>query len=191
MNTRFDLVAGPASEPITVAEAKAHAKIEHSAEDALITRLITAARQRVEKATGRALITQEWSATLPRWPAVLDGERHRRIRLANFPIDSVDAVIVDDVAIAASFYRLDGRDLLVSIDVTDSEGEIDDTGVVIEFTAGYGAAADVPEDLRLAVKMLAAHLYEARGATSPQGIYHQLIPEGVQALLQPYIVLEI
>lgn len=192
MDPRFDLVDGPTVEPVDLAEAKTHAKIEHAHDDGIIPGFITTARMRAEKATGRTLITQEWTATLPRWPAVDEGERHRRVRLAHFPVQSIDAVKVDGVTIASTYYRLDGKFLLVTTDVDDSEGEIDDTGIVIEFTTGYGDAGDdVPEDLRNAVLMLTAHYYHGRGATSPQGIYHQPLPEGVASLLEGYKVLEI
>lgn len=195
MSIRFDLVEGPAVEPVVIAGAdglKEHAKIETSADDARLTGFLKSARMRVEQATGRALITQEWTATLDRWPAVEDGERHRRIRLAHFPIQSIDSVTVDGVALAASYYRLDGKDLQIGADATDSEDLITSTGIVIAYTAGYGDSGDdVPNDLLQAVKQLATHYDTSRGATSPQGIYHQLIPEGVQALLIPYVVLEV
>ena len=40
---RFQIVSAPAVEPITVSEAKAHMRIEHSDDDALIARLIDVA----------------------------------------------------------------------------------------------------------------------------------------------------
>ncbi len=192
MDIRFDVVDGPASEPVTVAELKAHAKIDADDEDeTLLPGYIKSAREQVERKTGRCLLEQTWSASLDKWPELEDGAKHRRIRLAGFPVISIDSVTVDGVTIASSYYRLNGKDLLVSVEVDDSEGEIDDEGIVIEFACGYGAVSDLPDNLVQAVKMLAAHYYDARGATSPQGIYHQLIPEGVQALLQPLIVLDV
>lgn len=199
MDPRFELVTAPASEPVTLAEAKAHAKIEIDDDDALIASLISTARERIEQATGRVLIEQEWKATLDAWPAVAEGDRFRRIGFAVRPVLSIDAVSVDGVALEADDWRGDGvgalarrrPELVVTTDADESEGEITSDGVEIEFTAGYGDAGDVPASLVLAVKMMVTHYYEARGATSPQGIYHQLIPEGVQALIQPFVVLEI
>lgn len=34
--------------------------------------------------------------------------------------------------------------------------------VIIEYTAGYGAAADVPDDIKAAIKLLVGHWYEDR-----------------------------
>ena len=54
------LIAGPGEEPVSVAEAKAFARIDGGDEDALVGALIAAARLHVEGDTGRALITQTW-----------------------------------------------------------------------------------------------------------------------------------
>jgi len=188
---RYELVTAPTVEPITLAELKAHAKIDGDHEDAALEAFIVAARQMVEKHTGRALITQEWRASLSAWPDVYENSKHRQVRLCAHPVQSIDAVTVDGTALAASAYRLRGKELLVSTESPDSQGELDDE-IVIEFTAGYGdTAADVPGDLLTAVKMLATHLHTVRGATSPQGIYHQVVPMGVSALLAHYIVLDL
>jgi uncharacterized phiE125 gp8 family phage protein len=54
------LLAGPAGEPLTLAETKAYLRLDDEAEDALVTTLITAARLHVEGVTGRALMAQSW-----------------------------------------------------------------------------------------------------------------------------------
>lgn len=53
--------------------------------------------------------------------------------------------------------------------------------VVITYTAGYGDPKDVPEPIKLAIKMLVAHWYEHREAV---GDYRaESMPVGVDALL--------
>lgn len=47
------LITAPAAEPITLAEAKLHARADTSAYDSLITALIVAAREECEHITGR------------------------------------------------------------------------------------------------------------------------------------------
>jgi len=54
--------------------------------------------------------------------------------------------------------------------------------VVITYLAGYGAPANVPETLKLAIKMLVSHWYEHREAVS-EGPAMNSIPIGVSALL--------
>ena len=52
------LVTGPASEPVTLAEAKLHLRVDYSDDDALISSLITAARRLCETSVKSTFITQ-------------------------------------------------------------------------------------------------------------------------------------
>ena len=61
---RLILDTGPAVEPVTLDEVKASLKIDDSDENALLTALITAARERVEASCRRAVITQAWDFIL-------------------------------------------------------------------------------------------------------------------------------
>jgi uncharacterized phiE125 gp8 family phage protein len=64
----LQLITPPAVEPVTLADARLHLKVDTTDDDALITRLITAARARAEWHTGRALNTQRWILWLDAWP---------------------------------------------------------------------------------------------------------------------------
>ena len=54
------LATEPTAEPVTLAEAKTHCRVDTSDDDTYITTLIKAARLYTEEATNRALITQTW-----------------------------------------------------------------------------------------------------------------------------------
>ena len=84
------LLAGPAAEPVTLAEAKAFLRVDVTAEDAFITTLITAARLHVEGTTGRALISQTWRVGLDCWP------ESREVVLPIAPLISISAITVFD-----------------------------------------------------------------------------------------------
>lgn len=54
------LVSPPASEPIELADAKAHLRIDDATEDSYVATLIAAARAFVEGDTGLAFMSQQW-----------------------------------------------------------------------------------------------------------------------------------
>ncbi|RZI79487.1 MAG: hypothetical protein EOP38_25295 [Rubrivivax sp.] len=63
------LVAGPAEEPVSLAEAKAALRIDGDSSDADIEALISSARESAEHETGRSLMPQTWRVELDDWPA--------------------------------------------------------------------------------------------------------------------------
>lgn len=66
------VVTAPAVEPITLTEAKLHCKVDLTTDDDLITPLIVAAREEIERRTWRALITQTLELVLSAWPSLPD-----------------------------------------------------------------------------------------------------------------------
>lgn len=58
----------PAGEPLTLAEVKAHLRLDGSAEDGLLSGLIAAARTHLERETGLALMTGSFRLYLDDWP---------------------------------------------------------------------------------------------------------------------------
>jgi len=85
----YKLIQGPQSEPISLNEAKAWAKIEHSEDDSLITDLISDARKYIEEFTNRSLFTQTWDLSLDDMPSVLS--------LDKTPLQSVTGIYYTDV----------------------------------------------------------------------------------------------
>lgn len=60
----------PVVEPVSLAEAKAHLRVDSEAEDDLILALIQAAREWVEVYLDRTLITTQWTMTLDSFPTM-------------------------------------------------------------------------------------------------------------------------
>jgi uncharacterized phiE125 gp8 family phage protein len=58
----------PAEEPVSLVEARAHLRVDHYDDDALIRLLITGARERAEQICRRALVTQSWKLILDEFP---------------------------------------------------------------------------------------------------------------------------
>lgn len=177
------LVTPPVAEPIAVEEAKAFARIETGDDDALVTALITGARQRVEAETGLALMTQTWRLSLDRPPD------DRILRVPIGPIQTVEQVAVVDRAgatslIAATDLELDlatGRIRLKTwpLPAVPALG-----GLQVTLRVGFGGVAAVPEPLKHAIRLLVAQAYDDRGdAASPDG---RALPSAVVALLAPH-----
>lgn len=59
------LVTAPTLEPLTLAEAKNHLRLEESFDDTTVMALITAARQYIEKVCWRGLLVQQWELARP------------------------------------------------------------------------------------------------------------------------------
>jgi uncharacterized phiE125 gp8 family phage protein len=69
----IQLLAGPSVEPVSLAEAKAHLRVDIADDDALIAALIVTARQCAETITRRALVTQQWLLATDRFPSPMAG----------------------------------------------------------------------------------------------------------------------
>lgn len=178
------IVAGPAAEPVTLAVARAHLRIGHNEEDQLVAALIASARRVAEARTGLCFISQRWLCLYDRWPE--DG----MVRLPVAPL-----IAVAEVAL----FKADGTKTVAppgtyQVDTAarpprlwpeagawpPPSRAVNGIGITVE--AGFGAAPDaVPEPLRQAILLLAAHWYAHRGDDSATQL-----PPGVAALLAPY-----
>jgi uncharacterized phiE125 gp8 family phage protein len=176
----------PTIEPVSLAEAKLHLKIEtaDTADDTLISALIKAAREYCEGFQNRAYIEQ--SITL-KFDDFAD-----EIIVPKPPLISVTSIKYIDVngtqqMLAATVYAVDttsepGR---ITLAYNQSWPSIrgDANGVEIIYKAGYGAtAAGVPESVKVAIKLLIGHWYEHRESVNIGNITTE-IPMGAMNLL--------
>ncbi|HEV7880236.1 head-tail connector protein [Bradyrhizobium sp.] len=185
------LLIPPSAEPWSVAEAKAFLRVEHGDDDAIIASLIAAARAQVEALSRRALLTQRWRFVRDAWP--VDG----RLSLRMGPLRSVIAARVFDAAgnahsiDAASFVADAAANVIASPSWALPLPGRGTAGIELDVELGYGAnAADVPDGLRHAVRMLVAHWYENRGLAA-LGAGVAVLPAGADALIAPYRVLSL
>ena len=69
LNPSVQLITPPASEPVTLAELKAQARVNTgTAEDAELTRYLSAARELFERRTGRAVLPTQFRQKFAGWP---------------------------------------------------------------------------------------------------------------------------
>lgn len=192
----LSLLIAPVVKPVSLDEAKLHARVEVDEDDSLIDGLISAATQHVEWYTERALEEQQWQLTLDSFPSC------RTIDLPRPPLVSVEEIAYldadgDEVAWDPANYRVIAaqgpfapKGQIILRDGKSWPSVINEpASVFIRYTAGYSSYEDgVPEELKTAIKVEVAELYENRENTVLTGAVLQEVPYGVKALLWPFVV---
>mgnify|MGYP000512996135 CR=1 FL=1 len=180
------LVTPPAGLPVTLAQVKAHLRIETDDDDDYLGELTALAVSHVEQATGVFLLTQTWRVYLDCLPA------GAMVELPVRPISQIDVVTVYDVdgdpsVVAASDYQLDAVSEIprLRFAAMPSPG-IAMNGIEIDCICGFGdTGADVPDQLIRAILVLCAHWYEFRGS-GLDAAGAGLEPEGFAKLIAPW-----
>ena len=170
------VVTAPTVEPISLAEAKQHLRFEATVEDALISALIVAARKHCETATRRAFVTQTLRLTRDTFPT---WKECYQFRLPQPPLQSVTNIQYidsdgDTQTVSASDYVVDATSLPGRIGLADGAewptDVIEQIGAVkVNYVAGYGLAASVPETIKQAMLLLIGHWFVNREAVGNVG----------------------
>lgn len=158
------IAIAPASEPITLTEAKAHCRVDVSTDDTLIGALIQSAREWAEGFANLRIVAQTWDYTLDGFPACID--------LPFGPVTSITHVKYYDTANALQTLASAAYDYSLAAPVVrilpaygytwpstyERQG-----AVSIRFAAGY---TTVPERIKAAVKLHVEAHYDRDPATS-------------------------
>lgn len=160
------LITPPLIEPVSLADMKSYLRLEHTLEDSLIRAFITAARVHLEQLTRRAFIAQTWRIEI-------SGPRENDLRLPLQPASDILSAAVmnrdgDLLALNTSDFRiLQHSDPAILRWANDRYLQHDD-GLQVDIRFGYGEAEeDVPEPIRQAIRVVAAHWFEKRLVTDP------------------------
>jgi uncharacterized phiE125 gp8 family phage protein len=187
----------PVKEPVTLAEAKSHLRVEIADDDTLINTLIKAAREHVEKICSRALITQTWYLYLDSFP-----DSGEEIRIPMPPLATIVGITYVDIdgvtqTLAVGEYTVDANSEPARVKEAYNETWPDTreimNAVTVEFTCGYGDdETDVPQTIRQAMLFLIGHWYENREAVVISGnIIAKELPAAVSALLASYRIITV
>ena len=165
----------------------AQAPTTNTTADALLSALITSAREHTEDACSRAWITQTRDLVLDEFPEGLEP-----ILIPRLPLISVTSITYIDTAGATQTWS----NTLYDVDITSGRiapayGQVYPTtepgtlaAVTVRFVCGYGAAAStVPSRAKSAMKLLVAHSWAHRGDAKDEG--REAVDLAVDTLLAP------
>lgn len=191
------LITAPTVEPISLAEAKAHLRVDTTDDDALIPIYIGAARVDCEEWAGRAFVTQTWELVLDKFPV-------DEILLPRPPLQSVTSIKYDDAAgveqtLATTEYTVDTASQpgwVVPVTggwpIATFEGI---NSVRIRYVAGYimtNSPADltenIPASIKAAILLHLGRLYDSREDVIVGTTVTQLPIGTAEYLLRPYRV---
>lgn len=194
------LVSAPASEPLTLEEAKAHVREDSADFDEMIEAFISTAVQYVdgpEGFLGRALIDQTWDYYLDRFPHC----RPIEIEIPLPPTIEVQGVFYlstsgTEQEFPSSSYKVDDSGRVARIVLKGSacwpSTSCEAASVRIRFRAGYlnsdsPPIENVPRPIKTAILMYVGDLYLNR-ETQIVGDSAAKLPWAAEQLLRPYRV---
>ena len=187
----YALVTPPALEPLTLAEAKVHCRVDDTSEDDLLTALIVAARKHCENYTGASFVTQTWRADFWRFPCYRGS-----LRLPHGPVQSITSIsyyddLGVDTVLDASDYDTDLTERLAKVWLAPDEAlpavQVQPNAVRVTYVAGFGAtAASVPQTIRQAMLLLIGQWYDNRSASAEKALTET--PHAVAALLAGHVI---
>lgn len=179
------LITAPTIEPVSLAEAKLHCRVDTTDEDASFTRWIQGAREQAEHLTERSLLPQTWEWTQDRFGY------YRLIGMENFlpnpgsrvPFEATRIDLPRPPVTAVTWVKyLDSAGVTQTLDPSFYVADIDNepggitlapgkswpvtwnvpNAVRVRYTAGYPDAASVPANIKNFILLLVGTLYKFR-----------------------------
>jgi uncharacterized phiE125 gp8 family phage protein len=172
---RVASIPAPTASAVPLSELKAHLRVLHADEDALIEGTGMAATAYVEMWTQRALSPRDAVLRLAATPSCTTP-----IDLPGGMVNSLTSLTVDGVAVTGLAVIGDSPALVVpSADWPVATG--DGYPVVINYNVGTSV---VPKPLQIAVAMIAAEIYEQRRIGSDKAIMS--VPVSAEYMMRPF-----
>lgn len=174
--------SGEVGAAITTAQAKEHLRITHSDDDTYIAAITLAASEWCEEFQNKVYVQREVIDYLDAFPT--------EIRPRKSPLISVDSIKYYDTdgnlqtlantVYDVGTYKEPGR-IALAYEQSWPSTRMMINAVTVTYQAGWVARANIPEEIKHAVKLMVGHLYENREAASQVNL--KSIPIGIQSLL--------
>ena len=180
--------AQPVVEPVSLADAKTHLRVDTESDDDHILALITAAREWCENYTQRTFIHTQWTMTFDTFPWEIELPRPPVAVASGYTATTVAYVreTGGTANLPTSEYRVD-RSAEPGVIRTVYAGTwpshlLDRNSISVTWWGGYGEdGTKVPRVVRSAILMLVAYWYERRLAADQ--IASNAVPFGVSSML--------
>jgi uncharacterized phiE125 gp8 family phage protein len=178
----------PAVEPVTLAEAKAHLRVDTSTDDSLISAYIKAAREWCEAYCDETFVHTQYRMTLDSFPVQIELPRPPMASAGTVTAVSVTYTLENQstATLSTNEYRVD-RDSKPGVLRTNYNGSwpshlMDYNAVTVTWWAGRdGTGASVSQRVKNAILWLVGMWYERRLAADAVNLSE--IPFGVKSLL--------
>ncbi len=189
----LELYTAPTAYPVSLAEIKTHLRLDvaETSFDSMLAEYLDAATRFVQEHTGTQLVTATYKLYLDSFYCGPEVDHEGTIRLPMPPLATVSGITYydsDDASqtLSSSYYVVDAKSLPGRIvlatgyswPVTYSRPN----AVTITYTAGYGAAAAVPETCKQAIRFLAATWFNNAETISDKLMTR--VPFALESLLQ-------
>jgi len=180
---KLELVTGPSGRVVDVPDLTTHCRIDAADEDAYLQILLDAAEDAAEDETWRRLLTQTWDQYFD--------EFEDPLYLRYPPLQSVTSVTYtdsngDSQTLSTSIYEV-GEENGIGVvrrkyNQTWPDTRSHEDVVTVRFVCGYGAAGDVPERIKHAIRIHAGWHFRNREG--------QAMPDTFSRLLAPFVAHE-
>ena len=157
------LSIAPVTEPITIEEARAHLRVDHTDDDIYINALITAARTSAESYTQSSFFTQTWIKSMAFFTDIIDLPRGivQSIETIKYFDQDNTQQTVDDANYFLTSPSVTSQVQVIASGWPSSIYARNDS-VQITYVTGHTTVAAIPGDIKQALLMSIGHLYENR-----------------------------
>lgn len=181
-------LTAPATEPVTLAEAKQHCRIDTTDDDAYVSSLIAAAREWCEAYCEETFLHTQYKMTLDSFPVEIEIPRPPMATSGTVTAVTITYTLENQTTATLSTdqYRVD-RDSVPGVLRTNYNGSwpshlLDYNAVTVTWWGGRGSSGSaVDQRFKNAILWLVGYWYERRMAA--EGVNLSEIPFGVKSLL--------
>jgi uncharacterized phiE125 gp8 family phage protein len=194
MNGSIAVITPAAVFPVTLAEAKAHLRVDTSDDDTLIGGMIAAATGYAERFMGRTLVDTTYDLVLDKFPT-----GRRPLIIPRPPVIEVEDIFVTDSAgDEAAYGGSYSRDLVGGRLLAPASGwptGTTEASIRVRYRAGYvrivdesplTTAGDVPDDIKAAILLYLGSLYLQRESLAPGAM--SIVPWSAEQILRQHRV---